>query len=579
MLFFAGFRLDQQCADLRGPDGQAIKIRPKTFDMLRLFAENAGRVLSKQELMETVWPGVHVGEDSVFQCIREIRTALGDDQRHLIKNISGRGYLLAAEVKGGDALSAEPAETRPPQSAVSSGSVVSFAPEPDAGPAAKPWSWPRLRGPVGIAALVGICAVILLAVAVPIFDPGLISQQSLPTIAVMPIIPAGGDVQVKAMAEGVTDRFTNDLSRIENIRVVARPDVTAHASLAVVGSRVASAEYLVNGELEKGEQDWTLRVRMTRAASGEIAWASTIEVSTDEADLQTQQSRLAAGVGHPLAMQINAMLNDYVPSAAKGASGSAKVAVEQAMASITQTTPERFRAAQVMLEKALDDDPDDVDLQAALAALELRGIQMAWYSPQEREAAKVRGQVLLERALKTKPSYIPVLESYCRFLSATNRFVESMVACARTLSFDPWDGIAIYHIGLNEIFLGRFEDALASFKQADQFDTPAVSRWTWLLGAGVSDVYLGRNEDALPWLQRSLAITPGTGRTHVVLAAAYQRLGRFAEAQAMVKKALELRPGATAENVGPPIENTSPVYLEATKQLKQVLVDAGMRPR
>ena len=46
----------------------------RRFEMLRLFAANAGRVLSKQELMEAIWPNVHVGEDSLFQCIREIRS-------------------------------------------------------------------------------------------------------------------------------------------------------------------------------------------------------------------------------------------------------------------------------------------------------------------------------------------------------------------------------------------------------------------------------------------------------------------------------------------------------------------------
>ena len=48
--------------------------------------------------MEAVWPNVHVGEDNLFQCIREIRTALGDDKREMVRVISGRGYLFEAEV-------------------------------------------------------------------------------------------------------------------------------------------------------------------------------------------------------------------------------------------------------------------------------------------------------------------------------------------------------------------------------------------------------------------------------------------------------------------------------------------------
>ncbi len=80
---------------------RSIKLRPKTLEILRLLAGNAGRVLSKQQLMEAVWPNVHVGEDSLFQCIREIRTALGDDKRQVVRVISGRGYLFQAEVDRG----------------------------------------------------------------------------------------------------------------------------------------------------------------------------------------------------------------------------------------------------------------------------------------------------------------------------------------------------------------------------------------------------------------------------------------------------------------------------------------------
>ncbi|RWA79180.1 winged helix-turn-helix domain-containing protein [Mesorhizobium sp.] len=69
--------------------------------MLKFFATNPGRVLSKQELMEAVWPDIHVGEDSLFQAIRELRTALGDEGRQIIKLMSGRGYLFAAPVSGG----------------------------------------------------------------------------------------------------------------------------------------------------------------------------------------------------------------------------------------------------------------------------------------------------------------------------------------------------------------------------------------------------------------------------------------------------------------------------------------------
>ena len=81
--------------------------------------------------------------------------------------------------------------------------------------------------------------------------------------------------------------------------------------------------------------------------------------------------------------------------------------------------------------------------------------------------------------MKREPGYVPALQGYCRLLTATNDFSNSLVACDRTLSLEPWDGQALYQIGLSQLQLGRFEDALATFKQADRMDTPQLSRWTW----------------------------------------------------------------------------------------------------
>jgi DNA-binding winged helix-turn-helix (wHTH) protein/TolB-like protein len=483
VLRFAGFELDQQRVELRGPGGEAIKLRPKTFDLLTLFATNPGRTLSKRELMATIWPNVHVGEDSLFQCVREIRAALGDNRRQMLKLVSGHGYRFDVEVTSEPA---GPAGSAPAEGAEPVASAAAAAPAT---------SGPQHLPPWRLGAIVG------LAVAAPIFGPGLLFPRTPPTLAVMPIAGAGHENEVAAMAAGVTERLIDGLARIDNIRVVAPQPAAAAASARPVSATSAPADFVVTGELKKDEHAWTLQARLIRTASNEVQSATLVSVAIKEADLQVQQSRLAAGIGHPLAVRINALLNADARFAA-AANGSppagAKVAIEQATASIMKTTRERFAAAETMLENALANDADNVDLQVALAALQLRGIQMVWYSPTDSVAAEHNARSILERALRAKPSYIPALEAYCRFLNATNQFIESLVACARTLAFDPWDGMALYHIGLAHIQLGRFEDALATFRQADRFDTPPVSRWTWLLGVGWSQMLLGRDEEALP---------------------------------------------------------------------------------
>jgi DNA-binding winged helix-turn-helix (wHTH) protein/Flp pilus assembly protein TadD len=575
LLRFAGFELDQQRAELRSADGVATKLRPKTFEMLRLFATSGGRVLSKQELMEAVWPNVHVGEDSLFQCIRELRTALGDERRQLIKLASGGGYLLAAEV-------VETSDVTAQADAPASAATKEIEPKPAAVVAAQPVR-PKhtilgLSRRAIVAAVVGLGVIVMgLAVAAPVLKPDLLFKRTPPRIAVMPIVDASNDSRGAAMAAEVTGRLTDGFAKIQNISVVA-PRVAAVAGGEGSAASTSSSDYELRGELQFADQSWTLRARIIKTGSGEVQSVAAASVSAEAVEPQLAQARLAAGVGHALARRLNEILEPRASSSARRtvSVGADKVAVEQALASINQTTRERFGMAQSMLQRALTDDPDNVDLAVALASLQMRGIQMVWFSPEEAVAVEAKANATLEQALRLKPNSIPVLEAHCRFLSATNHFVESLVTCAKALSFDPWNGAALYLIGLGQIYLGRFDDALTTFQQADRYDTPPTSRWTWLLGAGTAHVLMGRYDEALPWLQRSIAITPGTGRSHFMLAAAYQRLGRFEEAKAAIAEGLRLRPGTNRQSVWPPMKNASPICIAAWERVVQAEVDAGL---
>jgi DNA-binding winged helix-turn-helix (wHTH) protein/tetratricopeptide (TPR) repeat protein len=556
VLRFAGFALDRDRAELRGPDGEAVRIRPKTFDMLSLLAANAGRVLSKQQLMDAVWPNVHVSEDSLFQCIRELRTALGDSERRLIKVVSGRGYVFEAEVL------AEPAGGAPAEAA-------RVEPVADAADVSRPARsrWPFvLDKRAAFAAVAGLLAVAGIAAATLILWPDTI-RPGKPAVAVTRI--ASLDANDDPTAASVAALLADGLARIESIRVLRDSDTAPWAA--------GEAEFALSGELQKTGPSWELRARLIRTATKEVVWAAPVTVAIADTDPGLQHQRLAAGTGHLLARRINELTR--TDARATTADGHAKVVVEQARALINQTNKERFAAAQTMLEKALADDPDNVDLGVALAALQLRGVQMLWYGPEQSIAAEKNAKATLERALRARPDSIPVLEAYCRFLNATNYFVESLVACARTLSFDPWNGLVLYHIGLSQVQLGRFDEALATFKQADRFDTPQVSRWTWLLGAGMTLMLMDRSEEALPWLQRSLAITPGSGRTHMLLSAVYQQLGRTDEARAAMEKGLELRPGSNLVNVTLPPKNASPIFVAAAEWIVRAYLAAGLPER
>jgi TolB-like protein len=90
---FGGFTLDLDRGTLTHAD-RSLFLRPKAYALLTHLARNTGRVVPKAELMDTVWPGVFVTEDSLTQSIREIRKVMGDA---LVRTVSKRGYMLAVE--------------------------------------------------------------------------------------------------------------------------------------------------------------------------------------------------------------------------------------------------------------------------------------------------------------------------------------------------------------------------------------------------------------------------------------------------------------------------------------------------
>ncbi len=114
--------LDPARSRLRAPDGTLTALRPKTLALLLLMLERAGQLLTRDEIMDALWPGLHVTDDSITQCITELRRALGAEAARL-KTIARRGYLLEADPP------AAAAPSRPPVVAVLPFRVPDGAPE------------------------------------------------------------------------------------------------------------------------------------------------------------------------------------------------------------------------------------------------------------------------------------------------------------------------------------------------------------------------------------------------------------------------------------------------------------------
>lgn len=95
-----GFALDSASRQLSGPDGD-LHVEPQVFDVLQLLVDNRDRVVSKEELLDTVWGDQFVSESALTTRIKHARRVLGDSGRaqKYIRNVHGRGYQFVGELE------------------------------------------------------------------------------------------------------------------------------------------------------------------------------------------------------------------------------------------------------------------------------------------------------------------------------------------------------------------------------------------------------------------------------------------------------------------------------------------------
>ena len=92
-----GYTLNLDQAQLFDLHGQAVELRPQALAVLLELGRRHGELVTKLDLSARVWPGVSVTDDSLVQCVVEIRRALGDTRQQVVRTMPRRGYLLIVD--------------------------------------------------------------------------------------------------------------------------------------------------------------------------------------------------------------------------------------------------------------------------------------------------------------------------------------------------------------------------------------------------------------------------------------------------------------------------------------------------
>jgi serine/threonine-protein kinase len=437
-------------------ENQNIPVGPRAFDLLVALIDRAGHLVTKEELIEQVWPNLVVEENNLQVQVSALRKILGPET---IATVPGRGYRFTVAVT--------PAESQ------------TFPP---------------------------------LAQAFPAID------VRTPSIAVLPFVNLSDDVANEYFADGLAEELLNVLSKIRGLKVVSRTSSFyfkgRNVDLASVGQKLNVAA-VVQGSVRKSGTRARITAQLIQVATDSHLWSETYDRELD--DIFAVQDDIARSVVKELraallgegtgstasaiaAAEVQAAVTgrtdnpeayrlylkgrsfrvgnqqemdksvDYfqqtvarAPHYAMAYAGLAEVYTTQAYLRAVDRT-EAVGKARAAVTRALELDPDLAEAHTALGLIR-------FYFEWDWSGADIE----FRRALELNPGSQAVHEEYGNFLGAMGRLDEGLARSQEAARLDPLSVGPAHNIAINALIRGDYELAAAGFRHTIDIDP----NWTW----------------------------------------------------------------------------------------------------
>lgn len=545
-LIFDGYRLDPRTRVLLAPDGVPVSLNPKALDVLIHLLSHADRVVGKDELLEAVWEGRVVEENTLTQAVSMLRRALGTgagDHRFVV-TVPGRGYRFVAEIQAVDAVH-QSARGNPPDSAsLLPGSLTVLL-------------------PVVIAALL-LAALIATRVGpapAPAIGPEPVAK---PTLAILPFRQMSEDPRDDLLALGLADTLITRLSRHAQLRVRALGSSEHSAGLAadpLAAGATLGAHYVVDGSTQRSGERVRVNARLLVLPGGEALWADTYD--TVLSDVFTVQDDIAHAVAAVLALSADSLpagtsapcdgddaeayraylsgrhlLQTPSRDGLRRAIAEFRRALEmdptcarawagQAFAwrglAITgdQEPFEVFPIAKAAVERALELDPDLAEAYAS------RGFIQFWH---DWDWAAAEASLL--RAIELNPSLAEARFSYAHLLSSLGHHQEALLQVRQARELDPLSPLINT---LEASFLDAAGHAEEARTRVGRVLELAPDFWIALLARATMAMTDGDVDAAVEDMERAVTLSSGATQALAVLGAAYVRAGRSDDAREILQ--------------------------------------------
>ena len=452
----AGAQIDLAEGLVCTPDGATTELRRQSADVLRVLAAHRGETVSKDDIFLAVWGDVSVTEDSLVQCVRDIRTALGSASQ-AIQTARGRGYRLEVDGGGRSARRA-----------------------------------PRLSGwPAG-----ALLAVLLVIAVWAVWNRE--SERTgigAPVVAVLPFEPIAGVVRWDPLARGLTEDIIADLAQNDWLFVLAGASSRrfADASPAQIATELG-ADYIVTGTLQAEGAYVRISAALLDTESGRQVWSKRWD--GPEADLLVLQRQASEALVGELASNWSGPIAEAVRVRARGRGTLNLDAYETYLLGaerVHRFTREDLASGADLLRRAVQIDPDFGD---AWAKLSIALSNMAWPELPKAEQARILGEsdaAALE-GYRVAPDS-PLAVGQAADVIVRTDMAEAMRMARRTVALAPNDADILAFGGLKGVRIPELAPEAAGWLERAYRLNPEQPIWYEIHYAMVL-VALGRYREA-----------------------------------------------------------------------------------
>ncbi len=493
---------------------RTVKLEPKAMAVLTCLADSPGKVVSRETLLSSAWPGVVVVDDSLTQVVLKLRKALGDEREKptYIQTIAKGGYRLVAP-------------------------VVRSSPTP-----------PRVAPMRRIAAaalgvlLVGGVTVWWLASELA---PGVATGRApaaaterntdKPTVAIRPFEALGNDPLEALLARGITEDLVTDLSKVFGLWVVGSE---APAGVALPADE-PPIHYLVTGSVQRIGERLRLTVHLADARTGKQLWSQRFDHALGE--LHVIQAELGPKILGALPARVS---EAELRRMAQGHTHSIEAyeLFQRGQVALLARQRAENETAREMFRRAIALDPTFARAYAALALTYAADYRNQWTA--DGPAALDRALEIARSAYQMNPD-IPETYWVMAFAHVERRQHEQALeylkaAVAANPSFA--DGYAL--MGGVYTYIGRPEESVVHLRTALRLN-PAGGH-LYFLTIGRAYLFLGDLEQARVNLDQAVSRNFANLETHIYLAVLYVTLGDKAAADWEAQEIRTLKPGFTA---------------------------------